>query len=454
MEKLKYERPTIVRHVSGLANKIGSSRRVRVKKEIDTVPVGELVKKYGSPLFVFSERTIRRNYRSAVRAFSTRYPRVQFAWSYKTNHLDAICRIFHQEGSWAEVVSEYEYRMARRNGIPGEKIIYNGPYKPEKDLKVAIEEGARIHIDHHDEMYTIEKIARETGRPADVGIRINMDTGIYPSWDRFGFNLDTGEAMNVVRRMQAGGLLRLKGVHSHIGTFVTESSAYRNEAAKMAKFVKAVEKEFGISIEYIDVGGGFASKNTLHSQYSPGKEANPPIDVYAEAITSVLLEQGFAQSRVPLLILETGRALIDEAGYLLTSIVGSKRLPNGIRTLIVDAGVNVLIGALWYKHDLFLASENESIAEETIICGPLCMNIDVVRPSIPLPALSAGDVLLLHPVGAYNVTQWMQFIRMRPAVVLIGENGTVDVIRNPEDLEDIKRLEQVPLHLMQEAHAE
>ncbi|RJR48108.1 MAG: diaminopimelate decarboxylase [Desulfobacteraceae bacterium] len=455
MEKLKYERPTIVRHVSGLANKIGSARRVRVKKEIDAAPVCDLVKRHGSPLFVFSERTIRRNYRNAVRAFSTRYPRVQFAWSYKTNHLDAICRIFHQEGSWAEVVSEYEYEMARQNTVPGENIIYNGPYKPEGALKRAVEDGARIHIDHHDEMYTLEKIARETGRPLDVGVRVNMDTGIYPSWDRFGFNLDTGEAMNVVRRMQAGGLLRLKGVHSHIGTFVTESSAYRNEAAKLARFVKAIEKEFGIHIEYLDVGGGFASKNTLHSQYSPGREANPPIDVYAEAITTVLLEQGFAQPHLPLLILETGRALIDEAGYLLTSIVGSKRLPNGIRALIVDAGVNLLIGAFWYKHDLFLASENESISEETIICGPLCMNIDVVRPSIPLPALNSGDVLLLHPVGAYNVTQWMQFIRMRPAVILVGEEGAADVIRSPETLEDVKRLEKVPARLMQvEGHAE
>ncbi|RJR30066.1 MAG: diaminopimelate decarboxylase, partial [Desulfobacteraceae bacterium] len=455
MEKLKYERPTIVRHVSGLANKIGSARRVRVKKEIDSAPVCELVKRHGSPLFAFSERTIRRNYRNAVRAFSTRYPRVQFAWSYKTNHLDAICRIFHQEGSWAEVVSEYEYEMAIRNGVPGENIIYNGPYKPEEALKRAVEDGARIHIDHHDEMYTLEKIAREKGQPIDVGVRVNMDTGIYPSWDRFGFNLDTGEAMNVVRRMQAGGLLRLKGVHSHIGTFVTESSAYRNEAAELARFVRAAEKEFGIHVEYIDAGGGFASKNTLHSQYSPGREANPPIDVYAEAITTVLLEQGFAQPHLPLLILETGRALIDEAGYLLTSIVGSKRLPNGVRALIVDAGVNLLIGAFWYKHDLFLASENESISEETIICGPLCMNIDVVRPSIPLPALNAGDILLFHPVGAYNVTQWMQFIRMRPAVILIRENGTTDVIRSPETLEDIKRLEKVPAYLMQtEGHAE
>ncbi|MEW6669836.1 MAG: hypothetical protein AB1512_31895 [Thermodesulfobacteriota bacterium] len=157
MEKLKYERPTIVRHVSGLANKIGSSRGVRVKKEIDGVPIAGLVKQHGSPLFVFSERAIRSSFRSALRAFSTRYPRVQFAWSYRTNYLDAICRIFHQEGSWAEVVSEYEYRMAKRNGVPGENIIYNGPYKPEAALRQAVEEGARINIDHYDELYTVER---------------------------------------------------------------------------------------------------------------------------------------------------------------------------------------------------------------------------------------------------------------------------------------------------------
>jgi diaminopimelate decarboxylase len=448
MEKLKYERPTIVRHVSGLANKIGSSRRVRVKKEIDAVPIRDLVERYGSPLFVFSERAVRQEFRSALRAFSTRYPSVQFAWSYKTNYLDAICRIFHQEGSWAEVVSEYEYRMAKRNGVPGENIIFNGPYKPEGGLRQAIEDGALIHIDHYDELYMIEKIARESGRTVEAGIRVNMDTGIYPSWDRFGFNLDTGEAMNVVRRMEAGNIVRLVGVHSHIGTFVTEPHAYRNEASKLAGFVQSVEKEFGVEIAYIDVGGGFASKNTLHSQYSPGREANPPIDVYAEAVTSVLLE-GFSKGRLPRLVLETGRALIDGAAYLLTSVVGAKRMPNGVRTLVVDGGVNILPGAFWYKHDLFLTCDNESMVEETTICGPLCMNIDVVRPSIPLPALDTGEVLVLHPVGAYNVTQWMQFIRMRPAVVLIGEDGRTEVIRRPEDLDDIKRLEQVPLRFMQ-----
>ncbi len=448
MGKKKYERPTIVRHMAGFGTKFGRAQRSRIKKEIDGVLVKDLIRHHGSPVFVFSEKTIRMNFRRALNAFSVRYPKVQFAWSYKTNYLDAVCRIFHQEGSWAEVVSEFEYDMAKRNGIVGEKIIYNGPYKPEAALYTAVQENARIHIDHYDELYLLEKISKDIGKPVDVGIRVNMDTGIYPSWDRFGFNLDNGEAMNAVRRIQAGGKLRLTGLHSHIGTFVTESTAYRTETSKLAAFAVSMNKEFGLIVEYIDVGGGFASKNTLHAQYAPGRETNPTIDDYAEAVASGLLEHSFPPDKLPMLILETGRALIDEAGYLLTTVIGNKRLPNGSRTMIVDAGVNLLFTSAWYKHDVMLAEEKEGIMEETVICGPLCMNIDVIRPAVNLPVMDSGDVLVIYPVGAYNVTQWMQFIRMRPAVVLVGENQVVDVIRDAESLVTVKTPEHVPERLM------
>jgi diaminopimelate decarboxylase len=442
-----YERPTIVRHISGLADKFGRARKPHAKTEIDGVPVNSLINQYGSPLFVFSERSVRQQYKDAFRSFASRYPRVQFAWSYKTNYLDAICRIYHQEGAWAEVVSEYEYEMARKNGIQGDKIIYNGPYKPEAALRSAALEGARIHVDHHDELYMLESIADEIGRPVDMGMRVNLDSGIYPSWDRFGFNLENGEAMNTAERIQAGGRLRLTGLHAHIGTFVTESFAYGNETIKLAAFAKDIEKDLGLNIAYIDVGGGFASKNTLHHQYAPGIDTNPSIDIYADAITSSLLDAGFSPDRLPLLILETGRALIDEAGYLITTVVGNKRLPNGIRSMIVDVGTNALFTSFWYKHEVMPARKKEGMFEETAIYGPLCMNIDVIRPSIRFPAMDVGDALVIYPVGAYNVTQWMQFIRMRPAVILIGDNGNVDVIRDPETLDTVKSPERVPERL-------
>jgi len=146
---MNYERPTINRVDFALASKYGSPlKSQKIRSEIDGVDVRELVEKYGSPLFVFSERTIEDKYLEFKEAFSSRYPDVEFWWSYKTNYLDAICKIYHKFGSKAEVVSEFEYQKARRNGIEGKDIIFNGPYKPKDALRVAVKEGAKIHIDH------------------------------------------------------------------------------------------------------------------------------------------------------------------------------------------------------------------------------------------------------------------------------------------------------------------
>lgn len=444
MQKIPYERPIIIKHQSGLANKFGRSRAIRSMPDIDGIPVKNIIKDFGSPVFVFSEETIRKNYRNAYRSFSMRYPNVQFAWSYKTNYLDAICRIFHSEGSWAEVVSEHEYAMAVRNGIPGENIIFNGPYKPFEALRQAVRDGAHIHVDNYDELCALETIANQENITINLTLRLNMDTGIYPSWDRFGFNYDNGEAMAAARRMFTGGKLALVGVHSHIGTCVLDPSAYKLEVEKLVAFMKAVKSEFDFTIESIDIGGGFPSNSTLHAQYATGEDSNPTVDAYAEIITSTLLESFASSDSLPLLILETGRALIDSAGSMITTVVGNKRLANGTRSIIVDAGVNTLFTSFWYKHSVYPAHETTGMFEETVIYGPLCMNIDVVRPSVRLPSMNTGDLLVLAPVGAYNVTQWLQFIRMRPAVVMIEENGVVTKIRDEETIDAIKQFEHIP----------
>lgn len=448
MTRMPYEKPTILRHQStGLANKHGRGPSRRSLSRIDGVRVEDLVAQYGSPLTVFSEHAVRRAYRDLLRAFSLRYPKVQIAWSYKTNYLDAICRIYHQEGAWAEVVSEMEYDMARRLGVPGHQILFNGPYKPEPALRRAIEEGARLHLDHWDELWAVERLARELGRKVSVAIRVNMDTGIYPRWDRFGFNLDSGEALDAIRRMHAGGHLVLDGLHAHIGTFILSTEAYGKAASRLAELALTARREMGIEVSSIDLGGGFASRSTLHAQYAPGTDATPPVDQYAEAIASALLGAGFAPDELPTLMLETGRALIDEAGFMITSVVGTKRLANGARAVIVDAGVNVLFTSFWYRHDVLPVHDRGGMLEEAVIYGPLCMNIDVVHPSTLLPPVDPGDQLVIRPVGAYNVTQSMQFIRLRPAIVLVGEDQQVDLIRAAESVDDVKRNELVPARL-------
>jgi diaminopimelate decarboxylase len=443
-KKALYERPLIQRINTGLMNKFGTKTEYAPVTHIDTFSVKDLITQYGSPVFVLSERTIRNTYKEANRAFKTRYPKVQFAWSYKTNYINAICNIFHQEGSWAEVVSGFEYAKALKNGVPGNRVIFNGPDKTDEDLRSAINNNSPIHIDHLDELYRLTELAEEMKKRPNVAIRVNMDTGIYPMWDRFGFNYENGQAWDAINKIILGDKLELIGLHCHIGTFMLSPSAYATAAYKLSDLALGIKQKFNKQIQYIDMGGGFASKNTLKGSYLPGEDTSPTFDQFAEAICTALLNAGFTDKDLPLLILETGRALIDEAGYLLGSVIANKRLADGRRATILDFGVNIMFTSFWYNHKISPAQEFSSYTEDTVMYGPLCMNIDVIRDHATLPPLKKDDHVVVHTVGAYNMTQWMQFIAMRPAVVLLGMDGKSHLIRKRETLENIEMNEVMP----------
>lgn len=447
MEKMKFERPVITRINAGVPDKFGMSTSIQPISEIDQIPVDELLEKYGSPLFVVSEKTIRNTYREALSAFQTRYPKVQFAWSYKTNYINAVCQVYHQEGSWAEVVSGFEYEKAIANGVPGNKIIFNGPDKTEDDIKRAIENGSYLHIDHLDELYDIKKIAFSLQKVAKVAIRINMDTGIYPHWDRFGFNFENGEAWNAVNKIMPDEYMDLVGLHTHIGTYIMTPNAYAVAMSKMASLSVRIAHKYKHYIKYIDIGGGFASKNTLKGAYLPGTDTCPSFDDYAQAITDALTNSDIEYEKMPMLFLETGRALIDDAGYLLGSVLANKRLLDGRRSLIIDIGVNNLFTSFWYDHHIVPARINQPDTEDTTIYGPLCMNIDIIRQAIQFPVLEKGDQVVIKRIGAYNMTQWMQFITYRPKVVMIDTNGETHIIRNNETHETMNALDLIPDHL-------
>jgi diaminopimelate decarboxylase len=447
MEKKKYERPVLKKLDTGMPNKFGMRSEYMPKTHIDGVAVKDLIKEYGSPLFVISENTLRNTYQQAKRAFTTRYPKVQFAWSYKTNYMNAVCCAYHQEGSWAEVVSGFEYDKAIANGVSGKNIIFNGPDKSLEDLTKAINNDSLLHIDHLDELYSIIDLATSMKKRPRVAIRVNMDTGIYPMWDRFGFNYENGQAWDALNKIMRCEKLELVGLHCHIGTFMLAPSAYAVAATKLTDLAIGLQDKYNHDIKYIDLGGGFTSKNTLKGSYLPGSDTNPTFDDYAEAITSVLINSNFRQDKLPMLILETGRALIDDAGFLLGSVIANKRLSTGKRATILDVGVNIMFTAFWYDHKVSPAQEFTHYAEDTVLYGPLCMNIDVVRENISLPLLNKGDQLVIHQMGAYNMTQWMQFITLRPKIVMIDVNENVHIVRDNETLESITGPEHTPDHL-------
>ncbi|MDD5582707.1 MAG: alanine racemase [Candidatus Marinimicrobia bacterium] len=447
MGKIAFERPLIQKIQAGLPSKYGMVRRPEPIEDIEGISIESLLKEYGSPLFILSEKVLRKTYKEAYRAFSSRYPKVQFAWSYKTNYLNAVCKIFHQEGSWAEVVSGFEYEKALTNGVSGSKIIFNGPFKSREDLKKAIENDSLIHIDHFDELYELLNLARDLEKRPKVAIRVNMDTGIYPQWDRFGFNYENGEAWDALNRIMISKEIDLLGLHTHIGTYIMTVQAYEKAALKLADLAIGLQRKYKHKIKYIDMGGGFASKNTLKGAYYPGSDTTPSFDDFAEAIVSALMKSEFKPDHLPLLILETGRALVDDAGWLAGTVVANKRLADGRRATIIDAGVNLLFTSFWYEHDIRPAKHLSEHTEDTTIYGPLCMNIDVIRDHIQFPLLKKGDPYVVRRVGAYNNTQWLQFIMPRPPVILIDTQGGTHIIRDKETLETLNHCEHLPEHL-------
>jgi len=439
--------------------------------EIDGVPISKLVKQFGTPLFVFSEKTIREKARYLRELFKQRYTNTCFAWSYKTNYLNAICQTLHQEGWIAEVVSDFEYMKARKLGVPGKDIVFNGPCKSREILELALKEGALIQIDNWDELGVIEELTKDAKDSVNVGIRIWLDAGIQPIWSKFGFALGNGEASRAAVRIVQNSKLKLHTLHSHIGTYILTPMAYRTSAQKLLALREEIYVEHNHLIDCINLGGGFPSHSLLHGMLGTPEQIIPPIELYADAITDVF--NSLPEDKKPQIRFETGRFLVDDAGYLLTNVVavkGGNRYPANTHTnlsahehkeqlilnedmtmssYIIDAGINILYTATWYQMNIFPSRAINSPPLPSRLYGPLCMAIDVVCYNTLLPPLKVNDTLTLHPVGAYNVTQSMQFITFRPAVVLINEKGIPEIIRKREVLEDVDGPERLPEHLAQ-----
>lgn len=452
MNELTWEVPRIAPLAFNQLNKFGQRRRAcDVREAIDGVAVEDLAARYGSPLFVVSESKLRGNARRLQRAFAERCPRVIHGWSYKTNYNAAICNVMHQEGSWAEVVSRFEYEKARSLGVPGSRILFNGPCKPRAILERALADGAHIHVDHLDELQLIEDIARQRGEPAAIGLRVNFDTGFTEPWSRFGFNLESGQAGEAIATVLASPHLRLAALHCHIGTFILDPRAYGRAVATLCELMRSVEEQGAPPLDYLDIGGGLPSRNALQGIYLPPEQAVPAPEEYVEAIADAFLagtDYRLTRGRErPALVFESGRAVVDDAEVLIASVVGRKQLPDGRPAAILDAGINLLFTAMWYDHQVRPAAPLAGEPRETVLFGPLCMNIDVVRRTVQLPPLTPGDRLVISPVGAYNNTQWMQFIEYRPAVVMVMADGRVEEIRRAEDLACVTANERLPAQL-------
>ena len=413
--------------------------------------VAALLAEFGSPLYIVSEKTLRSLYRTFRETFTAPGVDTVVAYSYKTNYLPAVCSILHQEGAWAEVVSGMEYDLARSLGVPGEQIIFNGPYKRADELARAIGDGALVNVDSFDELDLLISVAGKLKQTARMGLRINFQHG-RQSWTKFGFNADNGDATEALQRVKkAGRKLQLESLHNHSGTFQVNPAIYARAAQVLSGVAKRA-RDIGLSPRIVDFGGGYPSSNRLKPAFEPigGMAAGQHLAPFAEAVIGGVGKARKAFGERPTVVLEPGRAVVDAAMKLACTVVARKSIPGQGDAVIVDAGVNLLPTAYWYDHGVDAASGSDlddAIGSKPVaVFGPLCMQIDVLRERAILPPMSIGSPLVVSNVGAYCLTQSMQFIQPRPAVVLVGPKGP-ELIRRRETREDIFSLDKVPSRL-------
>ena len=401
-----------------------------------------LLERYGSPLMIFDADRLKASYEHFLGAFTKRWPKSRLAYSVKTNYLSAIIAALSKFGAKVEVVSGFEYEICRRLGIPGSDISFNGPWKKSAELERAFTEGSLVNLDNYDELVRAEAVAARLPGKKKVGIRCNMEVS-YPPWDKFGFNLTAGEALRMAERLAGNEHFELAGLHMHVGTYIPNPDQYKKGATALVELALKIRDRTGQAPAILDMGGGYASSNTLRGQLLQGVATSPTAAMYADAIVEPLLAAREKHDYEPQLVLEPGRAVVDECADLLTTVVAVKPLLGGGRAAIVDAGVNVLPTAYWYDHEVVPVTGAGRPVERVKLFGALCMQIDVVRPNVALPAPKAGDVYCLRRVGAYNFSQSMQFIYARPAYLMrIGDR--IEIIRRAETVEDVTANERVP----------
>lgn len=415
---------------------------------VDGLSCQKLAEEHGTPLYVLSEPRIRHNYRAFHEELAKLYKDVLVCPACKANSHLAVCRIYQTEEAGLEVVSGAELKIALDSDVDPEKIVYNGPLKSREELELAISsEVGLINADSLTELDHMQEVAQRVKKRCNVGIRINLGIGVetHPhlatALREHKFGIWVGDAIAAYREASEKSALNIVGIHSHIGSNISQPEMFREMTKAMLRLVGQVNETLGLKLTKIDLGGG------LGFPYQPDSR----VMSYGEYASAILTENLLILENLgkPTLIFEPGRAIVADAGLLLTRVDVVKR-QGDVNWAIVDAGMNTFIRPALYgaKHQVIVANR---MSEPAVLMynlgGPCCESGDIIAKGVPLPELSEGDLLAVLDTGAYGFTMASNYNgQPRPAVILVA-NGQSQLIRLRESYEDLVAKEVVPPHL-------
>jgi len=411
--------------------------------------VFELVKEFGTPLYLFDELTLRHKCREFKDEFSKYYPDTLVIYASKAFLNRALALIFQEEGLGLDVVSGGELSIAHSVSFPLDKVYFHGNNKTPEELNLALDLGVgRVVVDNSHELELLNKLAKERGISQNILLRLTpgvdphthqyTTTGTLES--KFGFPLPTGQAEEAVSQAFSASNLNLLGFHFHLGSPVSEIQPYELAMEIVLRFAQEVGEKIGFNISEFNIGGGFAIPYTVDSKA-------PTIGDYARALTSKLnsLISGLGLSR-PRLIIEPGRAIVGQAGVVLYKVGAIKEIPGIKKYVCVDGGISDNIRPALYgaKYEALVANRAlEAERDMVTIAGKLCQSGDILVRDINLASVCSGDIIAIPVCGAYSIPMSSNYNAMpRPAITVVKE-GRARLIRRRETYQDLMNLDQI-----------
>ncbi len=415
---------------------------------LDGPTAAALAEELGTPLYVLGEAHLRGRMRAYKQAAEAAYPRAEVTYASKANSTLAILKMAHSEGLKLDVASEGELRAALAAGVPAADCHLHGNNKSAQELRFALEQGvSHVVADNLPELETIAmlpggkatKIVLRLAPGVDPITHAKISTGQDDT--KFGFNLADGSAERAVDRCLALGL-NLIGFHCHVGSQLVDPEAQRAAGEAIGGFALAMLQR-GVKTEYLNVGGGLGVRYTDADQPMP-------MDEYCRLVTQAVLD-ALGGAIEPIIAQEPGRALVAESGVTLYRVGVVKEVPSptvGRRTYAcVDGGLSDNPRPAMYgsRYTVEVPGSEGSNAHTYTVSGKHC-ETDLLFPDVSLPDdLAPGSLLQVLCTGAYNSSMASNYNRfLRPASVLVREDGSFVAIQRRETWEELLARETVP----------
>ncbi len=418
--------------------------------EIGGCDAMELVRQFGTPLYVMDETLLRDNCRAYVESFQKHYPDAEVIYASKVFSTMAMCRLVAEEDMGLDVVSGGELYTALASGFPAGRIYFHGNNKTPEELEMALEARVgRYVVDNYGELELLNELARQRRTKAKILIRVSpgidahthhyIKTGMIDS--KFGLAIANGQAMMGVEKALGMKNLEIKGIHCHIGSQIFDLDSFKEAAATMMAFVRDIRAQTGFVCEELNLGGGLGIHYTEDDAPRP---AGDLVAVIAAAVRAAAADYGLP---LPKIIVEPGRSIVGEAGVTLYTVGSVKDIPGIRKYVAVDGGMtdNPRPALYQAKYEAALANKMNLPAEETVsIAGKCCESGDMLIWDLELPPAVTGDILAVTSTGAYNYAMASNYNRNpRPAVVF-ASGGKAELVVRRESYEDLVRNDVVP----------